>query len=384
MKLKGMTWSHDRGLKPLLAASEKFKEIRPDVTIEWDARSLADFELFPLEHLADKYDFIMIDHPHIGTAYANNLLLPLDEYLPKEFLEEQEKNCVGKSHKSYFWEGHQWALAADAAAQVSAWIPEELDSIEIKPPTNWKEVLELAVFLPSDKSMVIPFVPIHAYSSFYSLASQMFGESIWNNGALLDTELGITVLKLLQELLDASHEDSFNMDPIQCLDKMSNEDTLIYCPLTYGYSTYSLEGFRKKRVKFGEIPSATGKPEGSMIGGVGLSISSKCKHPDIAAEFVKMVLSPEFQQTVFVDNFGQAGHRSVWINEKINETYFDFYKDTLKTLDLGSMRPRFNGYIDFQAKAGNEIRSFIMEKRTDYVKFINNLNKLYTDYYNKK
>ena len=72
MVLKGMTWSHDRGLKPLLAASKEFNKIHPDVTIEWDARSLADFELFPLEQLADAYDFIMIDHPHIGTAYAQN------------------------------------------------------------------------------------------------------------------------------------------------------------------------------------------------------------------------------------------------------------------------------------------------------------------------
>ena len=50
MILKGMTWSHDRGLKPLEAASIIFNTKRPDVTISWDARSLADFELFPLSY----------------------------------------------------------------------------------------------------------------------------------------------------------------------------------------------------------------------------------------------------------------------------------------------------------------------------------------------
>ena len=112
---------------------------------------------------------------------------------------------------------------------------------------------------------------------------------------------------------------------------------VVYCPLTYGYSTYSLEGFRKSRVKFGNIPSDSGNPDGSMIGGVGLAISSKCKNVDLAVEFVKMVLSPEFQQTVFADNSGQPGHRTAWLNERINREYLDFYKDTLETLDWGSM-----------------------------------------------
>ena len=119
IKLKGMTWKHERGLKPLVEASRIFAE-KNNVQIDWDARSLSDFELFPLDELANKYDLIMIDHPHIGIAHEQNLLQPLEKLLSKEMLQEQENGSVGKSYQSYFWEGHQYAIPLDAATQVSA------------------------------------------------------------------------------------------------------------------------------------------------------------------------------------------------------------------------------------------------------------------------
>lgn len=377
MILKGMTWSHDRGLKPLLAAAQKFKIVRPEVTIQWDARSLSDFEIYPLDQLASKYDFIMIDHPHIGTAYAQNLLTPLDEWIPKPFIEELSKNSVGFSHESYFWEGHQWALAADAAAQFSAYREDVLTELGIKAPKTWTEVFKLSEALKDKYAIAIPFVPIHAYSSFFSMCSQLSERKFWSNGEYLDKEPGIKALKHLERVLDLSHIDSFNMDPINLLDKMSSENEIVYCPLVYGYSTYSQAGYSENIIKFNEMPSDTGKPEGSMIGGVGLSISSKCEHKDVAAEFLMMTMSEEFQKGTFADNCGQPGHRMAWLNEKVNEKSNNFYKDTLQTMDFGSMRPRFNGYIDFQEKAGRMIRNFIKHKRKDYEVFIDELNMLF-------
>lgn len=105
IQLRGMTWKHERGVNPLLAASRDFAAIHPDVSIEWDARSLADFEQYPLEKLADRYDLIMIDHPHIGTAVKGGLLLPLGSLLPEAFLRGQEEGSVGQSYASYTWEG---------------------------------------------------------------------------------------------------------------------------------------------------------------------------------------------------------------------------------------------------------------------------------------
>src|SRR5690606_22482026 len=61
--LKGMTWSHPRGYDPMVACAQDWLE-QTGVSIEWDKRSLQDFESFPVEELARRYDLIVIDHPH--------------------------------------------------------------------------------------------------------------------------------------------------------------------------------------------------------------------------------------------------------------------------------------------------------------------------------
>jgi multiple sugar transport system substrate-binding protein len=65
IKLRGMTWNHPRGYDPMVAVSAIWKD-RTGVEIDWDKRSLQDFESYPVEELAARYDFIVIDHPHVG------------------------------------------------------------------------------------------------------------------------------------------------------------------------------------------------------------------------------------------------------------------------------------------------------------------------------
>ncbi|WP_035477010.1 ABC transporter substrate-binding protein [Aliagarivorans taiwanensis] len=380
IKLKGMTWSHDRGVKPLIAASATFKQQHPDVEISWDARSLADFELFPLDQLASEYDFIMIDHPHIGVAYEQNLLLPLENLLPAEFIEDQKQNSVGQSFASYTWEGRQLALPADAAAQTAAYRKDLLDKYSLPLPTTWSDVLALIEALAAEGTdapvIGVPFVPVHAYSSFYSLCSQISGEVVWSDGSDLDPAVGEQALKLLIQLLDKAHPESFDCDPINMLDKMGSSDEVAYIPLVYGYSNYAREGYLEHVATFSDMPSDTGKPSGSMIGGVGLSISSQCKHPEIAAKFVQMTVAAEFQKTQFFDDAGQPGHKAAWTAQHTNDNSNGFFINTLKTLELGSMRPRFNGYIEFQGHAGELIREFVKSKRSDYAAFVAELNQL--------
>ena len=67
--LKGMTWNHPRGYLPLEAAAREW-EARTGVAVNWDKRSLQDFESFPVELLAREYDLIIIDHPHVGQITA--------------------------------------------------------------------------------------------------------------------------------------------------------------------------------------------------------------------------------------------------------------------------------------------------------------------------
>ncbi len=376
IKLKGMTWSHERGIKPLVEASKVYKE-KYGVEIEWDARSLSDFELFPLEELADKYDFIMIDHPHIGIAVDKNSLIPLDEQLSEEFLAVQKDGAVGKSYDSYYWEGHQYAIPLDAAAQVSAYRPELMPENCKMPPRTWEDVLEVAANLPEGKKIAIPFVPVHAYSSFFTVCSQISeNRGFWSEGQDLEEEVGIKGLELLESILKVAHKDSKDMDPINMLDRMMDEDEMVYCPLVYGYSNYAREGYGKNVVIFNEMPKLNEKPEGSMIGGVGLSVTTSCKHMKEAMNFVKMVSTPEFQKTNIFDEGGQPGHIEAWKDDHVNEGSNGFFINTLETLTYGSLRPRFPGYIDFQAEAGARIRKFVTECNPNKAAFVKELNEL--------
>jgi len=370
-ELKGMTWNHERGIKPLIAASRIFKE-KFGVSISWDARSLSDFELFPIELLADKYDLIMIDHPHIGVSYAKKLLEPLDGLISPQILHSQRIGTVGKSFESYTWQGKQYALPLDAAAQVSA----VREDIVVEIPETFEDVLSLPDVLGKQYAIAVPFAPVHAYSSFFTVSSHFSDKLFWTNEEDLDINIGVKTLDMLERLLKISDPISFESDPIDILEEMSTGDRIVYSPLIYGYSNYSRTDYDKHIVKFYNMPRENALPNGSMIGGVGLAITQKSKHKEVAAEFAAMACDPCFQKTVIFDNGGQPGHIEAWEDEHVNEMSNNFFLDTLATLENGSLRPRFNGYIDFQAEAGKQIRAYIQQDRNDKEDFIAGLNEL--------
>ncbi len=377
IKLKGMTWNHERGVNPLIEASKVFEE-KTGVCIEWDARSLSDFELFPLDILANKYDFIMIDHPHIGVAHEENLLKPLETLLSAELLKEQEDGTVGQSYKSYTWDGHQYALPLDSAAQVCAYRKDLLEAENAEMPVTWEEVFTLAEKLPKGK-IAIPFVPVHAYSSFFTMCSHFSDMSkgqFWSDESDLSYEVGEKALDILVRLMAVANEKSKDCDPINILDIMKDSNEIAYTPLIYGYSNYSRKDYGKYIVTFRDMPKAVSTPQGSMIGGVGLSISSKCQYENEALEFVKMAIDPDFQRTVIYTADGQPGHIKAWKDDNVNAGTDDFFIKTLDTLAYGSLRPRFNGYIDFQAEAGKRIRDFCVDGTGDKKAFIDELNAL--------
>src|ERR671937_817726 len=100
IKLRGITWDHPRGFDPVDATARAYGETHPDVQITWDRRTLRDFAERSVLDLADDYDFIVLDHPWIGAASARGCLLPLDEWLPADFLADQASQSVGKSYES--------------------------------------------------------------------------------------------------------------------------------------------------------------------------------------------------------------------------------------------------------------------------------------------
>jgi len=173
-----------------------------------------------------------------------------------------------------------------------------------------------------------------------------------------------------------AHEGSLELDPIQILDTMSQSDEVAYAPFVFGYCNYARPGFAPHLVRFANIPSTRPEPAGSVLGGVGLAISSHSEHRKAAIDYALFVASGECQKGLYFESGGQPGHRAAWIDPEVNERSSRFFEGTLRTLDLAYLRPRHAGYPVFQERAGEFIHSFLRNGGSSR-ETIENLDLLY-------
>ena len=179
--LKGMTWGHSRGITPLLAFSQRFSELNPNVKIIWEKRSLQEFADFPIEKLAENYDLLIVDHPWVGCAAATNCVLPLNEYLSEAYLNDQAVNSVGASHNSYNYNNKQWALAIDAATPVASYRADLLQLNNCRVPESWEDLIALAFV----GKVALPAIPIDLLMNFYMFCIAHGEEPFINNEEVL-------------------------------------------------------------------------------------------------------------------------------------------------------------------------------------------------------
>jgi multiple sugar transport system substrate-binding protein len=346
--LRGMTWSHPRGYDPLVACSELWRA-KTGVEISWDKRSLQDFESYPVKTLAEQYDLIIIDHPHVGQIVGEQCLAPLDVAGRESERDALARGSVGASFESYRWDGHLWAFPVDAATQVQAWQPERLSA----PLTRWADVLDLA----TEGRVTIPLRVPHSLMSFYTLLGQT-GAAIRNEGPdLLSVEGSSRAYEALASLAQRVDESCYDWDPIAAYEAMAEPASRLACiPLAYGYVSYALEGFRPARLRFADIPLLDqAKPVGSALGGTGLAVSAFSQARQAAIDFVYWVASAEVQRGPYAANGGQAGHAAAWEDPAVNAPAADFYTATRATLEGAYVRPRHDGYMPFQHEASERL-----------------------------
>ncbi|MFB9275743.1 ABC transporter substrate-binding protein [Cohnella cellulosilytica] len=377
--LRGITWDHARGYEPVRAASEEFRRLRPDIRIEWEKRSLKDFGDSPVDVLAREYDLLMIDHPHVGISSAQGALAPLDLYLPADFLADQAAHAIGPSYRSYEWNGHQWALAVDAAAQVASYRPDLIGQEEL--PRSWAEVEALARSLPPGRRVGWPLCPTDAMCSFLTLCAGEGGDAFFSETDGIPRRTGEAALERMLRLLPLLHESSLASNPIQMYDRMAKEDDIVYVPLAFGYSNYARSGFAGKLLRFADIPGEDGRPRGALLGGVGIAVSASSSDIPSAVEFVRFLAGGELQRTLYARHEGQPGHGSAWRDAEVNRYTHGFFADTYATLAASYLRPRHAAFPAFQERAGALLHEALVRfrqgKGADRSQLIADMNRLY-------
>ncbi|WP_448699524.1 ABC transporter substrate-binding protein [Mucilaginibacter sp. AW1-3] len=373
--LKGITWNHSRGFTPMAATAQRFSELNPSVTITWEKRSLQQFADLSIQQLAERYDLLVIDHPWAGFAAKTNSILAFDKYLPAEFLADQEQNTVGHSYESYNYNGHQWALAIDAATPVASSRPDLLQKHSLSLPKTYQELLSMA-----KKGLVaFPGIPIDSLMTFYTFCCSLGEDPCQQEDTVISEATGVKALQMYRELASYIAPACFDRNPIQTYEAMTLSDDIAYCPFAYGYSNYSRKGYARKLLHFHDMVTLNGETNlRSSLGGTGLAVSSNCKYIDIAMQYAQYVASPQCQRGLYTDNGGQPGHLTAWTDEDNNLKTHNYLAATLPALQRAYLRPRYFGHMFFQDHAGDIVRDYLMQGG-DELQVLAALNNLYVE-----
>lgn len=346
VKLRGMTWSDPRGYDPVVEAAKAFAKTHPGVTIAWDKRSLQGFETTPVDELAAQYDLMVIDHPHVGSVADQGCLLAFETHASEDALAELANQSVGRSFQSYFLHGNQWALPIDAATQVQAHRADLSPRVQ-----HWSDVIRKA----EDGHVIWALRSPHVLMNFYTLAANLGRPCATSYGDLIDIETGRQALDQLSAVARHMDKAFYSMDPIAVLDELAESDRYHLSPLVYLYKGYANDGYRANRIHFTDMPVLGRKgPLGSALGGTGIAISSKTAHPKLCTEFALWIAGEECQSGLYAEANGQPGNALAWSNPAVNAATLDAYYNTRLTHETAWLRPRHDGYMQFQEE-GSEI-----------------------------
>lgn len=375
IELKGIAWDHPRGYEPLMAASKAFKKTNPKVNIQWDVRSLKEFGDMPIEELIGTYDFITIDHPYMGQADKNGLLLNLETCIASKELQELKSDSLGKCFDIYHYNSSFYATPIDAAALVASYRKDIFETLGLSLPKNRDALKSFYKKIPSEYSVAWSLCPTDIWCTFLSLCAQSYGRHFIENQHI-NTTVGVEALNDIKFHIAHSHPESLKWNPIQVLDRMGSEDNIIYSPYLFGYTNYSRKNYTKNIVHFTNSPVGAQQDVSTIMGGVGLAVSALSKHPNIAANFVMYAASSEIQKGVFTLNGGQPASKKAWENAENNVICNNFFKDTKLTIENAYIRPQHPGWNQFQEHGADIIHEGILKDLSSET-IMKQLNALY-------
>jgi multiple sugar transport system substrate-binding protein len=77
----------------------------------------------------------------------------------------------------------------------------------------------------------------------------------------------------------------------------------------------------------------------------------------MAVDYAFWIASADCQKTLFTISGGQPAHKAAWDDLECNAITDDFFKNTRNTLETAWLRPRYDGYMGFQDRAGEIIHA---------------------------
>lgn len=364
INLRGMTWDHPRGYAGLEAASAAYSA-KHDVQIEWQRRSLQAFADESIESIANEYDFVVLDHPHVGQIADTGSLHSLN--MP----DDAATASLGGSLESYIWKDKLWAYPIDAACQTAV-KRTDLGAVELP---NWDRVLTAS---PSDYKLVTPLLPVDAFDLMMTLvASRGEGKLPVSADTFTSDENGLLALKTLKKLFRLAPAEAIEWNPIKVLEAMATTNDFAYSPCLFGYINYARPGFRIHMLDYCDLPSFQGSNlKQGILGGAGIGVSAKTRHPQEAQKFAAWATSEPVQSGVYLENEGQPAHRESWYNMGDDPRFSGFLTGARHTMENAWTRPRDPWFLGFVDEVCEIFPDFFL-KDIDEASFLKSINALY-------
>ena len=367
--LRGMTWDHPRGLDSVVESNDLLVQ-ECGVSIEWSARSLLAFGDQPIEEFYRDFDLLIIDHPHVPDAVHADGIVSFDELISEKEMAELSRTSVGASHDSYKYQGKQWALAIDTAAQVSAFRADKADGS----PIFWSDVIAEAKW----GNVLWAHKPVDVFSTFATLMAQK-GKGLYDNLIFVDEVTALTVLEFMVELAGLVPDWCARSNPIEVVEVLATSNDYVHAVCMYGYSNYSRVGFREYVVHYDDVPSFDGQAGGSQLGGAGIAVSSASKNKEAAAKAGALLSLPKVQASTYGLNSGQPGNLVAWKSHQLNQVTNNFFANTLRTLEGAWVRPRILGWPEVQLRSSLVIHDMVTSKKVTSAG-ISSLNAIFAEY----
>jgi len=342
----------------------------PSICLEWDRQPLEGFESYPVADICERYDLVVLDHPHLGEAIAAQCLWQLDDIFSEIEIATWQAQSVGPSFAFYVVDGIVWALPLDAATQVMAC---REDLLTEERPTNWTDLL---AFQRRNRSVVQCLAGPHAYLSFLSIAGGIDQSADFRDASdiSVNSTLGEEAFELMKELHALGRPGHETLNPIAILEQMHYADEISICPIIYGYVNYSR--LKDRPVTFYDVPLLSdGVKPRSVLGGTGIALSKRSQPQQALIDHLGWLMSAQTQAGFIPRNSGQPSNKAAWLDKANNDRARNFYRNTLTTIENSVVRPRYDGFIAHQTAASAAIREAILHKES-YVKLAADLQSL--------
>lgn len=347
--LRGLTWSHTRGLAPLQLLARVHEDFHPGESMVWTARSLRAFGEDPLGPHLDDYDLFVFDYPFAGEALTEGWVRPMETLLDAGTLAARAADAVGPSWRSFTvdgtGDGRQAALPLDVATHVAASRPDLLDRMGAALPADWAETLALA---EATGAVAMPLRPTGVWGAFLTMCGNAGAPALSGNAAF-DRDVAAAALSDLVALARRVPAWCAETYPVALLGRMATEDAIAFVPLTYGYAPYSMPGYAPHPVAFHDPRIARGRAAGgAILGGAGIGVSARSPNAMAAARHAAWLTSPAVQSTLFVRAGGQPSSRAAWSDPEADRLLGGFLSATRASAEGAWLRPNRPGFHAFQ------------------------------------